>query len=155
MYVKYTPFCYIIQQWHSTKRQIYLWTASNKSHHSTLYIFHCSLGDIITLVLPRCCLAFTPLWGPLYTVFSISYLIVVIVFVKDFRKHSLGFIDIRYPEKYTKIVGVIFSSIVARIHLYSIIHSVIAYSHFRTKYKTWYNIRFNVVSKMVVKHLKF
>ena len=34
--------------------------------------------------------------GPLYTVFSVSYLIVVIVFVKDFRKPTLGFIDIKY-----------------------------------------------------------
>ena len=34
--------------------------------------------------------------GPLYIVFSVSYLIVVIVFVKDFRKPTLGFIDIKY-----------------------------------------------------------
>ena len=47
--------------------------------------------------------------GPLYTVvFSVSYLIVVIVFVKDFRKPTLGFINIKYRgDKVQRLYGII------------------------------------------------
>ena len=71
------------------------------------------MGDIIALVLPRCCsVPSYSLWDHFILMFSVSsYHIVVIVFVKDFRKPNFfGFIDIKCILKIQRLPRILFDT---------------------------------------------